>query len=128
MNVEEVLDREEELDSINSKRIILADDLQILRTKYGEAKFKLFIELAKKIKEYQSKRKALGVDMAIIMMMAEDQEKEKPELENSYKDYITCYEEYKGLVILVEALRNKSISIQAIMKHSVDNERFGNTN
>jgi len=128
MNVEEVLDREEELDSINSKRIILADDLQILRTKYGEAKFKLFIELAKKIKEYQSKRKALGVDMAIIMMMAEDQEKEKPELEGAYKDYITCYEEYKGLVILVEALRDKSISIQAIMIHSVDNERFGNTN
>ena len=122
---EQIRGHEEVLMKIADERIKLASEYQYERSLYGEARFNLNIELAKNVKRFNEIKKNMGFDTGLIMLIGEDLEKDTPLLQKDYKDYIESLEKFKGYERLIDALKDKSIAIQSIIKNQVEGEVYG---
>ena len=113
----ETLDYEQQLSELTSACVKLANKYAVARKQYGECKAELDIRLTGKIISLLEKKKNLGYEAGLLMMIAEN-----PELGEVYKKMITCYNNYKAIERMIDAYEAKTMSIQSIMKYNKTND------
>lgn len=106
----------QELEELTQQVCSLANIYMASRSLSGEAKTKLDIILASKLKDLRKIRSNIGYDMGLIALM-EDGDKE---IENYYTTYMTETDKYKGLEKVINALETKISVIQSMLKYEKD--------
>lgn len=110
-------DYTEQLLDLANSRLVLANKYAAERKHYGDFKAKLDIALAGKLLQLMEKRKALGYEMATLMLVGEH-----PELVEVYQDMIKSYNNFKAIERMLDAHDSKTMSIQSIMKYNKEND------
>lgn len=109
-----------ELSQIANHQMENAKSYADARVKAGKAEYSLKILLTSKLKELRGNKKNLGIEMALLMLM-EDNETAR----NLYAEWMEWESKYKGLEKLLEAYASKLITEQAIMKRFTEGEKWG---
>jgi len=109
---------EEELQHLTDNRLKLANKYATERKAYGEAKAEIDILFASKILKLTEKKKNLGYETGLIMMMAE----EGDEFRKLYKEVITRENNYKAIEKMIEAVESKIMTRQSIMRYYREND------
>ena len=110
---------EEELNDLTDRRIKLANKYATARKSYGEHKSELDLLLAGKILKMQEKKKNIGVEMALIMLIGEEGDWAK----TAYAAMVKEYNNFKALERMLDAYDNKITAIQSILRFYRENER-----
>lgn len=114
-----ISDHTQDLLTYSAKLTELSDRYAKSRYRYGELEADIDLVLSTKIKEYSEKKKNIGIEMAMIKLIAE-----LPELKDTYKEMKIRFNEYKGLGILIEAQKSALMAIQSIMKFNSNQDTF----
>ena len=118
-------DYEQRLNELGKRQTAAGEKYYEARVKYAELHSFMNFEVAKKLHEYRAKKSNLGIDMAIIWMLADAEQEGNKELQDKYSEYQVCLAQYKALDRALDAMHSEQISIQAIMKWKLTGERFG---
>ena len=108
------------LSQIADKQVILAEEYESARRKSGKAESELKLILASKLAELRGKKKNIGIEMAILMLLEDDKI-----ARGLYKEFTEQEAIYKGLEKLLDAYASKLITEQAIMKFIKTGEKWG---
>lgn len=103
---------DEELRELTDRRIDLANKYATERKAYGEVKSEIDIIYAAHILRLTEKRKALGYETGLIMLMAELGQ----EFQDSYKSLIQHYNNYKAIERMIDAVESKITANQSLMR------------
>ncbi len=112
------LDYAQQLEKYSSERIRLANKYAKDRKEYGDCKAGLDILFAAKILKLTEKKKNLGYETGLLLMIAESGETER----DLYKKMITHYNNYKAIEKMLDALESKIMSIQSVMRYNREND------
>jgi hypothetical protein len=114
-----------ELLKLSDTRIDLARKYAIQRKKYGEVKSEIDILYASRLLALLEKKKNLGYDLGLLMLISEEHEFGMTMLSTMYKDMIKHYNNYKAVEKMLDAIETKIMSIQSIMKYNRDCDTYG---
>ena len=117
---EELRAKAKELRLIADKQIENAKLYAAARQKAGEAESELKILLTASLKSLRGNKKNLGVEMACLMLM-EDNEVAR----ELFRIWTVKEAKYKGLEKLLEAYGSKLIMEQSLLKRQTDGEKWG---
>lgn len=109
---------DQELTELTDRRIELANKYASERKAYGEAKAEIDILFAGKILKMAEKKKNMGYETGLIMMMAEEGEY----FRELYKKTITHLNNYKALERMIDAVESKIMTRQSIMRYYREND------
>lgn len=116
-------DYREQLMEISAKRETLAEEYQEYRKLYGETKAELDIIFAGRILALQQKKKNIGYDTGLLLMISEAHDPtERTMLETMYKDMIKYYNKYKALEPLDDTLKSREVDIRKIMDYNMEHD------
>ena len=101
-----------DLKELTDRRIELANKYATERKNYGESKAEIDIIFAGRILKLTEKKKNLGYDMGLIMLMAEEGEY----FQAIYKKLITSLNNYKALERMIDAIESKIMANQSLMR------------
>ena len=118
-------DYEQRLDELGKRQTLAAEQYYDIRVEYAKLHSYIQIEVAKRFHSYRTKKSNLGIDMAILWMLADAEKEENTEFIENYEKYQVCLAKYKALDRALDAMHSEQISIQAIMKYKLTGERFG---
>jgi hypothetical protein len=118
-------DYEQRLDELGRRQTSASEKYYVARVEYARLHAFFNFEVAKKLHIYREKKSNLGIDMAMLWMIADAQSSNNTELLKKYEDYQICQAQYKALERALEAMHAEQISIQAIMKYKLTGEMFG---
>ena len=124
MNIEQLKSYEEELREIGQEQSNNAKAYLKARTRFANAKNKLWAELARSILRYRKEKSNLGIEMALLTLQAEAQNQGNESLLAVFNEYELSMAEYKALDKILEALQSKAIGLQAIMKYTLHGEVY----
>ena len=116
--MEEIL----QLKDLTDKRIRLSNSYAKERKLYGETKAELDIIYASKIIKLQEKKRNLGYETGLLMMLAESSREEREMLTKMYTDMIKAFNNYKAIERMIDAIECKIISIEAGMRYNRTND------
>jgi len=88
------------------------------RMKFGQLESDMMIVLSGRIKEYQKIKKNIGIEMALITLAADSNNKGK----EMYADMIKAEHNYKALGVLIEAQQSAIMTLQSIMRYNRSGE------
>lgn len=100
-----------EVVELAQRQLELSEEYANARIKAGEARRELYIFLLPALREMRANKKNLGKDMALLMI-AEQNEHAK----EAYFEMLKQEDIYKGLEVMIEAIRNKISLYQSIWK------------
>lgn len=109
---------EVELQELTKRRIELANKYATERSAYGKAKADIDIIFAGKIISMTEKKKNLGYEMGLILLMAQEGEY----FRELYKSLVTHLNNYKALERMIDAVESKIMSLQSIMRFYREND------
>jgi hypothetical protein len=109
---------DEEIIELTGKRYELAKKYAQERKLYGEAKAEIDILLAGKIIGLTEKKKNLGYEMGLIMLMAEL----GIDVIELYKKTVQHYNNFKAIERLLDSIDQKVMGLQSIMRFNRENE------
>ena len=109
---------DQELEELTVRRVDLANKYAVERKAYGEAKAEIDIIFAGKIISMTEKKKNLGYEMGLILLMAQEGEY----FRELYKKLITHLNNYKALERMIDAVESKIMTKQSIMRFYRDND------
>jgi len=107
------LDYEKELSKWTSLRWDLAEEYQEARQEYETLNGLMNVKVADRITVYQSIKKNIGIDMAMLNLLSECGDGTKQD----YKAMKLALAKYKSLRYKMKAVESKIMSIQSLMKH-----------
>ena len=116
MNIEQIKTYEEELKDLGVKQHDTAKSYLKARRRYAKANTYVLKELAKDLIRYRSEKRNLGVEMALLIKLAEAQKNQDQEFIKMYEQRELSLAEYKGLDRALEALQSKQTGIQSCVK------------
>lgn len=122
------MDYAEEILKLADKRRDLATKYAVQRKKYGETKSEIDILYAAKLLSLLEKKKNLGYELGMLMMIANEKKEGVDILTNMYSDMIKHYNNYKAIEKMLDALETKIMAIQSIMKYNIDQDTYGGKN
>lgn len=123
-NIEEILTREEQLNELSKEQSKFADQYRTARVSYAKAYNYAKVQIAKRIDALQAKKKNVGIEMAEIMLMAEDVKTKEQWFIKACEKRDLMRAEYKGLAEVIDAIKSQKMSILGIMRNSTDGERY----
>jgi hypothetical protein len=106
-------DYEQELLRLTNERQRLANKYAADRKAFGESKATLDILFAGSILSLAEKKKNIGYETGIIMLIAE-----KPEFQEDYKKMITHFNNYKAIEKMIDSVESRIMAIQSIMRYN----------
>ena len=109
-----------ELSNLANEQVELAREYCKKREAAGNADKELGILLSANIKGILKRKAGAGYDMAVMMLMEENEEAKK-----CYAVKMTNEARYKGLEKLIETLQSKISLEQSIMKYILRGEQYG---
>ena len=109
---------DEELRELTDRRIDLANKYAVERKAYGETKSEIDIIYAAHILRLTEKRKVLGYETGLILLMAEEGDYFK----ELYIKMIGSYNNYKAIEKMIEAVESKIMSMQSVMRFYREND------
>lgn len=93
----------------------LSQEYNKARQEAAKAKYKLDIILASRFEEIREKKKNVGYESALIMLLEPGEE----EVQTYYKNYTRFTAQYKGLERLIDALHSRISLIQSLIKNQI---------
>ena len=106
-----------ELRDLTESEMKLSTKYATERNKYGKAKADLDIILAGQIIEFQSKVKNMGMERALITLMAV-----KPEVQPLYREMIEAENNYKALEKMIDSTKTRIMALMSLMKWTKEND------
>lgn len=106
-------DYEQELLRLTDEGRRLANKYAVDRKAFGQKKAELDILLAGSILSMAEKKKNIGYETGIIMLIAE-----KPEFNETYKQMVTHYNNYKAIERMINAIESRTMAIQSVMRYN----------
>jgi len=100
------------LNNLTTKRIELANKYAVERKAYGETKSDLDILYAAKILGLTERKKNLGYEMGLLLMMADGGDV----IKDLYKRMVTHYNNFKALERMIDAIESKIMAQQSLMR------------
>jgi len=92
----------------------MAHNLQLSLADLAKSKGRLDILIAERIDSLLERKKNIGMDMAVILMISKE-----PELAKDYCEKLRLEAEVKGLEASKEALESQIMLVMALLKHQV---------
>jgi hypothetical protein len=120
-----MLDYSEQLQQITDRRIELASKYAKARKAYGEVKSEIDILYASKMLALIERKKNLGYETGLLLLIAEEKEEGLKILQDMYSEMIKTYNNYKAIERMLDALDAKTMSIQSVMKYNATQDTFG---
>lgn len=103
-----------ELLQLSENLITIADNFKTALFEAAKAKAKMDSLLAERIDALLERKKNIGIEMAVILMISKE-----PDLAVFYADKLRLDAEVKGLEATKEALESQITLIQSLLKHSL---------
>src|SRR3990167_3616230 len=88
------------------------------RMKFGQLESDMMIVLAGRIKEYQRIKKNIGIELAMLNLVADSNTEGK----EMYADMLKAEHNYKALGVLIEAQQSAIMTLQSIMRYNRSGE------
>jgi len=120
MHIETLKDYEQKLASAVKEQKTVAKNYSEARSCAAVAKYSVDKALALKITAYRAEKKNLGIEMAILMKLEENDK----EFDEQYRILLVNSALYKGYEKQLENLSSEIISVQSLMKWHKQGERF----
>jgi len=109
----QLIDYEQELVALSKEGERLSKIYAGDRKAYGERKAELDIVFAGSILSLTEKKKNIGYETGIIMLISE-----KPEFQGTYQDMVKHYNNYKAVEKMIDAVNSRIMAIQSIMRYN----------
>ncbi len=103
-----------ELLELSEKNIEIASSLRTALTDSAKSKAKMDILLAQRIDALLQRKKNIGIEMSIILMINKE-----PELAIVHSESLRLDAEVKGLTATQKALESQMTLIQSLLKHTL---------
>lgn len=120
-----ILDYSEQLASLTNSRLEFATKYAKERKAYGEVKGEIDIIYASKILGMLERKKNLGYETGLLMLIAQEKAEGVQILSDMYKEMIKHYNNYKAVERMLDALETKIMSIQSIMRYNREGDTYG---
>ena len=110
----------QELQKLTNDHIAFAEEYRQARAKAGKAKREFYIFLAARLPEIRKERKSIGLEMATLAAILDENVK------MCWEEWQMWEDKYKGLEKLIDALKVKISLTQSIMKYFLEGEKNKN--
>lgn len=110
----------------NKKHLDAAEKYAEACAEYGKIFNEYQLLIAKRIMVYKERKKNLGIEMAVIFALADDEWKERNRFEkiNSRMNELEYLR--RGMEQLLKAYESEKISIMSLMRYDLQGERLSN--
>lgn len=109
----------QELGVFAREQIAIADEYAILREKAGKLECSLELMVSERLEWYRAEKSNLGYSMAVLMLIAENQE-----AAGIFKVWKETEAQYKGLEKKIEARQSLISYQQSVMKYVLAGEKY----
>lgn len=119
---------DEQLEMYTDRRIDLATKYAKERKAYGDAKSEIDIIYASRIITLVEKKKNLGYETGLLMLIAQEKESGVEILSEIYQSMIKHFNNYKAIERMIDAIESKIMSIQSVMRYNREGDTYGKVN